>query len=77
MCLYSSNKVFYFKLQAIDAFFMYRMQTHKISQQAELQSMANTLLNARLTHTSNLLAQTQIAIARLQDKAASGERRIP
>ena len=54
-----------------------RIQTHKISQQAELQSMANTLLNARLTHTSNLLAQTQIAIARLQDKAASGERRIP
>lgn len=54
-----------------------RIQTHKFRQQAELQSMANTLLNARLTHTSNLLAKTQIAIARLQDKAASGERQTP
>ncbi len=46
-----------------------RIQKHK--QQKELQSLANRLLNARLTHAGNLLARTQIAIARLQDKAAS------
>ena len=48
-----------------------RIQKLKTDQHSELQNLASSVLNQRLTHTSNLLARTQIAIARLQDKAAS------
>ena len=39
-------------------------------QQHYLQTLAETLLEERLTHVGNLLANTQLAIARLQDKAS-------
>ena len=54
-----------------------RVQKLKNDQYSELQNLASTILNQRLTHTSNLLARTQIAIARLQDKAASEGRNSP
>ena len=49
-----------------------RTRNLKLIQQSELQLQASDWLKSRLTHTSNLLARTQLAIARLQDKAASG-----
>ena len=52
-----------------------RVQILKNNQYFELQELASSALNQRLTHTSNLLARTQIAIARLQDKAASKGRK--
>ena len=39
-------------------------------QQQQLQQQAEQILKQRLTHVGNLLARVQLAIARLQDKAA-------
>ena len=54
---------------------IHRIQKLKNDQYFDLQELASSVLNQRLIHTSNLLARTQIAIARLQDKAASEGRK--
>lgn len=75
--IYNPNNLLRYKKQItsfesqIDSL-LARTRELKLIQQNELQLVASTWLNNRLIHTSNLLARTQVAIGRLQDKAASG-----